>query len=447
MRLQTRLTLTSAVLITAVSLAVGGASTVGAYQHEISSARAQLLADNKQITAAKGQELSTALLLSYQQDMTIGLIDSTKTLTVIKEGDVRLSKKPSTGLLRAAAKQADLRVSKDGKPYLLEAVSLANDEWVVLQLGVADAQARLMNALGSLVLYTAVADILAVLLVWVLIRRDLWQIRRLIGAAKRIASGGAAEFPSGSGTTEVEQLAESLKSMVLQLQSNEVEMQRFLGDASHELRTPLTVIRGYLEMLSNPERANAEFTSRAVSKMSGEVARMQRLIEDLLLLAELGSAGRPLDLGRVDLGQLLRSEVDSLQDLQPGRSVSLSMPEGPQAEVTADAGLLSQLFANLFSNIRRHTSSATTVEVLVSRAGDGWQVTVDDGGPGLSQAAYERGVGHFERFDLSRSRENGGSGLGMSIMAGIVARHRGEVHLEPSPLGGLRTRIWLPEHP
>ena len=447
MRLQTRLTLTSAVLITAVSLAVGGASTIGAYQHEISSARAQLLADNKQITAAKGQELSTALLLSYQQDMTIGLIDSTKTLTVIKEGDVRLSKKPSTGLLRAAAKQADLRVSKDGKPYLLEAVSLANDEWVVLQLGVASAQARLMNALGSLVLYTAVADILAVLLVWVLIRRDLWQIRRLIGAAKRIASGGAAEFPSGSGTTEVEQLAESLKSMVLQLQSNEVEMQRFLGDASHELRTPLTVIRGYLEMLSNPERANAEFTSRAVSKMSGEVARMQRLIEDLLLLAELGSAGRPLDLRRVDLGQLLRSEVDSLQDLQPGRSVSLSMPEGPQAEVTADAGLLSQLFANLFSNIRRHTSSATTVEVLVSRTGDGWQVTVDDGGPGLSQAAYERGVGHFERFDLSRSRENGGSGLGMSIMAGIVARHRGEVHLEPSPLGGLRTRIWLPEHP
>jgi two-component system OmpR family sensor kinase len=447
LRLQTRLTLTSAVLITAVSLAVGGASTIGAYQHEISSARAQLLADNKQITAAKGQELSTALLLSYQQDMTIGLIDSTKTLTVIKEGDVRLSKKPSTGLLRAAAKQADLRVSKDGKPYLLEAVSLANDEWVVLQLGVADAQARLMTALGSLVLYTAVADILAVLLVWVLIRRDLWQIRRLIGAAKRIASGGAAEFPSGSGTTEVEQLAESLKSMVLQLQSNEVEMQRFLGDASHELRTPLTVIRGYLEMLSNPERANAEFTSRAVSKMSGEVARMQRLIEDLLLLAELGSAGRPLDLGRVDLGQLLRSEVDSLQDLQPGRSVSLSMPEGPQAEVTADAGLLSQLFANLFSNIRRHTSSATTVEVLVSRAGDGWQVTVDDGGPGLSQAAYERGVGHFERFDLSRSRENGGSGLGMSIMAGIVSRHQGELRLEPSPLGGLRTRIWLPEHP
>ena len=445
MRLQTRLTLTSAALITAVSLAVGGASTLGAYQHEISTARAQLLADNKQVTAAKGQELSTALLLSYQQDMTIGLIDSTKTLTVIKEGEIRLSKKPSTGLLKASAKQASLRVSADGEPYLLAGISLANDEWVVLQLSIADARARLMTSLTALIFYTAIADVLAVLFVWLLIRRDLWQIRRLIGAAKRIASGGSAEFPTGSGTTEVEQLADSLKTMVFQLQSNEVEMQRFLGDASHELRTPLTVIRGYLEMLSNPERANAEFTGRAVSKMSGEVARMQRLIEDLLLLAELGSAGRPLELVKVDLGQILRSEVDSLQDLQPGRSVSLTMAEGPEAAISGDAGLLSQLFANLFSNIRRHTSSVTSVEVSVSRASGGWLVTVDDGGPGLSQAAYERGVGHFERFDLSRSRENGGSGLGMSIMSGIVAKHGGELRLEPSPLGGLRTRIWLPE--
>ena len=153
MRLQTRLTLTSAALITAVSLAVGGASTLGAYQHEITAARSQLLADNQQITAAKGQELSTALLLSYQQDMTIGLIDSTKTLTVIKEGDIRLSKKPSVGMLKASAKQASLRVSADGQPYLLAGVALANNEWVVLQVSVADARARLMSSLTALILY------------------------------------------------------------------------------------------------------------------------------------------------------------------------------------------------------------------------------------------------------------------------------------------------------
>jgi len=440
-RLQTRLTITAAVLITAVSLATGGAVTFSAYNHEISTASNQLINDSRQIKAAKGQELSTALLLSYQQDMTIGLLDSTKHLTEIKSGTIPLVGKSVEKELKAAADNPLLRKSRSGAPYLLEAVSLAGGEWVLLQQTVSDAQSRLSNSLATLVFYTAVADLIAVLLVWLMIRRDLWQIRRLIGAAKRIANGGAAVFPEGKGTTEVLQLSAALKSMVSQLQANEVEMQRFLGDASHELRTPLTVIRGYLEMLGK-SADKPEFTARAVSKMSAEVSRMQQLIEDLLLLAELGAAGRPLEISRVELVDVITTETGSLHDLQPGRELTLNLPE--HAQLGADLALLSQLFGNLFSNIRRHTSSVTPVEVTVSAMDGGWQILVDDGGPGLSEDAYAKGVGHFERFDPSRSRDNGGSGLGMSIMAGIVTRHHGTLKLERSPLGGLRTRIWLP---
>jgi len=451
-RLQTRLTISSAVLITGVSLAIGSAVSFSAYNHEISTASNQLVNDSRQIKAAKGQELSTALLLSYQQDMTIGLLDSTKHLTEIKSGSIPLVGKSVQKILNAAADNPVLRQTPTGAPYLLEAVSLAGGEWVLLQQTVADAQSRLSNSLASLVLFTASADLVAVLLVWLMIRRDLWQIRRLIGAAKRIANGGEATFPDGKGTTEVLQLSTALKSMVLQLQANEVEMQRFLGDASHELRTPLTVIRGYLEMLGKTagggggggaaSAPSAEFTARAVGKMSAEVSRMQQLIEDLLLLAELGAAGRPLELSRVDLIAVITTETESLHDLQPGRELTLNLPES--AQLDADLALLSQLFGNLFSNIRRHTSSATPVEVSVTGADDGWQILVDDGGPGLTDDAYAKGVGHFERFDPSRSRDNGGSGLGMSIMAGIVNRHHGSLKLERSPLGGLRTRIWLP---
>jgi len=451
-RLQTRLTISSAVLITGVSLAIGSAVSFSAYNHEISTASNQLVNDSRQIKAAKGQELSTALLLSYQQDMTIGLLDSTKHLTEIKSGSIPLVGKSVQKILNAAADNPVLRQTPTGAPYLLEAVSLAGGEWVLLQQTVADAQSRLSSSLASLVLFTASADLVAVLLVWLMIRRDLWQIRRLIGAAKRIANGGEATFPDGKGTTEVLQLSTALKSMVLQLQANEVEMQRFLGDASHELRTPLTVIRGYLEMLGKTagggggggaaSAPSAEFTARAVGKMSAEVSRMQQLIEDLLLLAELGAAGRPLELSRVDLIAVITTETESLHDLQPGRELTLNLPES--AQLDADLALLSQLFGNLFSNIRRHTSSATPVEVSVTGADDGWQILVDDGGPGLTDDAYAKGVGHFERFDPSRSRDNGGSGLGMSIMAGIVNRHHGSLKLERSPLGGLRTRIWLP---
>jgi signal transduction histidine kinase len=443
MRLQTRLTLSSAALITAVSLSVGGASTYGAYQHEFDVARAALAADKAQIASADGQELTTALLLSYQQNLTIGLIDSAKVLTVVRDGEIPLRAKPSQVVLGAASGAAITRKTSDGTPYLLQSVRLANKEWLILQESMADAQKRYTAAVASLVLYTSIADILAVLLVALLIRRDLRGLRRIIRTARRIAGGGRDEFEVGKQVTEVGQLGEALKSMVQQLQANQVEMQRFLGDASHELRTPLTVIRGYLEMLGNPARSgDAAFTGRAVSVMSGEVARMQRLIEDLLLLTELGAAGRSLELAPVDLSALVRGQLELMHDLQPARPLTANVADGVLA--LGEGQLLDQLLANLFGNLRRHTGTNVLVEVGLRVEGSNALLTLDDAGPGLSAEAYARGVGFFERFDPSRSRENGGSGLGMSIMAGIVAKHGGQMTLEPSALGGLHTTIRLP---
>ncbi|MEN9715423.1 MAG: hypothetical protein RJA35_890 [Actinomycetota bacterium] len=454
MRLQTRLTLTAATLITAVSLTVGGAATIGAYQHEFDVARAALQTERAQISHATGQELSTALMLTYQQKLTVGLVDGSGALTVVRDGEVSLTSKPSQTVLDRASDVPVSRQSKDGVPYLLQSVKLANNEWIVLQQSMGDAQRRLTSGLRSLILYTAIADLVAVLVVGLLIRRDLRGLRGMIRTARRLAAGGRDEFAVGSGVTEVSELGRALESMVQQLQANEVAMQRFLGDASHELRTPLTVIRGYLEMLARPGRtADAEFAARSISKMSSEVQRMQRLIEDLLLLAELGAAGRPLELGEVNLSVSLESQLELLRDLQPGRSVSSDI--APDAIIEADAGLMDQLLNNLFGNLRRHTGAAVGVEVkLTLDGGDGGPgahteagtcvLTIDDAGSGLSPEAYERGVGYFERFDPSRSRANGGSGLGMSIMAGIVNKHGGEMTVEASHLGGLRSVIRLP---
>jgi K+-sensing histidine kinase KdpD len=100
--------------------------------------------------------------------------------------------------------------------------------------------------------------------------------------------------------------------------------------------------------------------------------------------------------------------------------------------------------ANLFGNIRRHTSSTDSVEVHLLNHGSEVVLSVDDSGPGLAPEAYERGINGFERFDPSRSRDNGGSGLGMSLMAGIAGKHNGTIRLMPSKLGGLRTEVRLP---
>jgi signal transduction histidine kinase len=109
--------------------------------------------------------------------------------------------------------------------------------------------------------------------------------------------------------------------------------------------------------------------------------------------------------------------------------------------------LLRQLLANLLGNIARHTSSTDAVRVRLVGAVEGSKamvkLTIEDGGPGLPEVAYESEMDAFKRFDPSRSRENGGSGLGMSIIAGIVRSHLGSLKLSKSELGGLRTEIVL----
>jgi signal transduction histidine kinase len=270
-----------------------------------------------------------------------------------------------------------------------------------------------------------------------------------------IADGDAeVELPAGTGESEVDRLARALRHMVDSLQhSIEVErdtqqsMQTFLGDASHELRTPLTVIKGYVELLQKNPDAGPEQTARAYERMLAESNRMDALIRDLLLLAELGETKTDTkvmsELSLIDFSAVVGTAVDDLRILQPERPVVVSIDAG--IEILGARDLILQVLANLTSNIRRHTLVTDSLRVSL-RAEDGMfaVLSFDDSGRGLPQEFYEAGISHFQRFDNSRSRESGGSGLGMSILAAIVRKHGGEIKLEKSDLGGLRTEIRLP---
>lgn len=447
MRLQTRLTLTAAGLITGVSLILGSASVLGGFQREVNGLKAQLNSDAVEIIGAKKQELSTSLLVAQQQNITVGLLDINKRFTLLHNGDAALTSAPKTQVLRQSGKGAIMRTSRHGH-YVLRSVALPNNEWVVLALSYQKVAEAMRQNTIALVAYTALADILAGVLISLLIRRDLRQIRYLVAQARKIASGRTGEFKTQRGDNEVNQLSSALDSMVTQLTASRDEMKRFLGDASHELRTPLTVIRGYLEMFNSVDlksERGQSFVAGAVPKLQAEVLRMQDLIQDLLLLAELGEPGQARNLGECNLTSMVSDSVSSLKDLQPSRPIDLNLD--PEVSALADAHLIGQLLSNLFGNLRRHTGASVPVEVSLTTDDGSAVLTIDDAGPGLSDDAYSRGVGFFERFDPSRSRENGGSGLGMSIMAGVVAKHGGEMTLSKSRLGGLRSEIRLPLEP
>jgi K+-sensing histidine kinase KdpD len=218
-------------------------------------------------------------------------------------------------------------------------------------------------------------------------------------------------------------------------------MQEFLGDASHELRTPLTVIKGYIEMLSKDQLSAPEDRSRAFNRVGGEISRMETLIQDLLLLAELGESGAR-DIEEIDLSEIVSAHGTDFTTLNPGRKVSVQV--APGLKIIGSRDYISRFIQNALTNIVRHTGAQDAVRITLSKHGKHVELLIEDSGPGLPQSAYRENIRSLNRFDKSRSRENGGSGLGMSIMSAVIEKLDGKFSLRKSELGGLAIVAELP---
>lgn len=218
-------------------------------------------------------------------------------------------------------------------------------------------------------------------------------------------------------------------------------MQRFLGDASHELRTPLTVIKGYNELLSKGQITDLADRVRAFSRVRTEIERMESLIHDLLLLAELGES-KPTTFEKVDLSELVSAHANDFAFLNKERKLNVNISH--TLSVQGSREHLNRLIQNCLSNILRHAPSTAPVAITLKNKGKKVNLIIEDGGPGLPESAYRSEIAAMNRFDPSRSRESGGSGLGMSIIAAIVQEHGGKLDLRKSELGGLAVDVELP---
>lgn len=485
MKLQNKLIILTASILVGTSVAIGGAAIFSVQNAEMDRIDGQLAVAARAVANDKIDPLATALLAADQSELglTVALRDFNGNLVVLAESLAVLTDLPSDAQIASAEKRAvtiDGISTTDGQltsAYRLRAVELTSGDEILLATSLDEVLANRDSNLQRLIWFILGVTAIGSGFVAVLIRRDMRKISRLVEAAGAIADGkssvhiaplaGSENQPwiSGigrlghSGNAEIDELSRALERMVASLQhavwverDTQQAMQNFLGDASHELRTPLTVIKGYVELLSTA-KMTAEQKKRAFERVNAEVLRMQGLINDLLMLAELGES-KPVESGTVDLSSMVSAAVEDLKVLQPKRKVIAAIDEG--LVIAGSNEYLSQLVANLFGNIRRHTPEDARVSVSLSavegEAGSssgssttgGIILTVDDGGPGLPAESYARGISAFQRFDESRSRESGGSGLGMSIMAGIVRQHGGRIDLNQSPLGGLQTVIHLP---
>lgn len=449
MKLQTKLILATASIITAVSVSIGGVSVLAIQNSEINRIDSLLDTAVSTIQTEGEDPLTAALFAAGQSDigLTVALVDINGELVTLAESLANIQSVPAANVLAESQTKA-ISVTEDGE-YRLRTIALPDNEYLVLATSLtAINEARAANL--QLLLWFVLGSILiGASLIALFIRRDMKKVSNLIHLATEIADGAKhIKLPDAAGSNaEIDELTSALGHMVEALQhavwverDTQQAMQNFLGDASHELRTPLTVVKGYVELLST-QNMDEEQRARAFSRVNSEVIRMETLINDLLLLAELGES-KPVGAGSVDLSDLVLAAVQDLKTLQPERSVATSVEVGILLQGTPE--LIQQLVSNLFANLRRHTPADTRVSVSLSRTGNMATLTIDDAGPGLPAESYARGINHFQRFDASRSRESGGSGLGMSIMAAVVRQHSGTIELNPSPLGGLQTVINLP---
>jgi two-component system OmpR family sensor kinase len=345
-----------------------------------------------------------------------------------------------------------------GQEYAVNAVSLREIESTQDQLVLIDVGVTVLVLLA-----------LGLTAAWV-VRIGLRPLTRMERAATEIAGGDLSRrVEDADPHTESGRLGSALNVMLVRIEAaladrsaSEQRLRRFLADASHELRTPLTSIQGFAELYRRGGAPPGPQLDEAMGRVEAEVGRMRVLVNDLLMLARLDEE-RPLERHPVDLLAVAADAVRDAHVRVPTRFVELTGLDPDRLEpvtVGGDEARLRQVVTNLVANALQHTPDDAAVTVRVGRvadcSGDGAVsavgeplsdaavVEVDDAGPGMSADDARHAFERLYRADPSRSRQHGGAGLGLAIVAAIVQSHGGRVELFTSPGTGTRFRVLLP---
>jgi signal transduction histidine kinase len=221
--------------------------------------------------------------------------------------------------------------------------------------------------------------------------------------------------------------------------------QEFVADASHELRTPLTVLRSATDLLNQHREQPIEHDGELFDDVRGEIARMERLAQDLLTLARSDAGGLELMTAPLELAEIANEVVRRTTPLAQGEGVALSMDREAQPSIVdADPDRLQQVLLILVDNAIKHTPRGGKVEVRVRRHGQSAQVEVADTGSGIAPEHLPRIFDRFYRADKARAREYGGTGLGLAIAKMLVDAHGGQLHLTSTLGVGTQVTMSLP---
>lgn len=256
-------------------------------------------------------------------------------------------------------------------------------------------------------------------------------------------------FPSFRDKRKWIRLAVSFNGMLERLENSfeaeresKEQMQRFLSDASHELRTPLTSIHGFIEVLQRGAATNQDQLYKALDSMHGESVRINKLVEDLLLLTKLDQAPKQ-EREVIQADSLLLEMQPQLAMMAQQRSIHLDLTA--EVHVLADPYKLKQVVLNLFHNAVQHTDPEHgAISITLYATHHKAELSVKDNGTGIEPEHLPHIFERFYRTSSSRSRKQGGAGLGLAITRSIVESHGGNITVQSQVGVGTEFMILMP---
>lgn len=307
---------------------------------------------------------------------------------------------------------------------------------------------ELISRTANVAIITSAAVLVGLaLLSGYVVRRGLRPLEDIGSTAAAIGAGDLTRrVTETTERTEVGRLGAALNAMLGQLEDafrererSEERLRRFVADASHELRTPIATVRGYAELFRRGAAQRPADLADVLHRIEAEATRMGDLVDELLLLARLDQ-GRPLGREPVDLGALAEAAVRGARAVEPDRPIEVDL--AGDTVLLGDDERLRQAMDNLLGNVRAHTPRGAAVAVRVSGSPHAVELEITDRGPGLAEPDRLR---VFERFYQAGSgRTRGGAGLGLAIVAAVVAAHGGTVTALPAAGGGCRFVVRIP---
>ncbi len=275
-------------------------------------------------------------------------------------------------------------------------------------------------------------------------QRSLNIINRINKTAQSITSKNLhkrIEVPKGKD--EIRELIVTLNSMIDRLDQSFTMIKQFSQDAAHELRTPLTIIRGEIEELLTYEKI-PNMISSSLESILEEIQYLISISNTLMLLHSIDTGNIDYDFSKIDLSTIISDTYEDASILVSAKNQKLTLRQNDHVKISGNEELLTRLLWNLIDNSVKYTPEGGSISIELKKENKHATITVEDNGYGIPEDDIPRIFERFYRVDKSRSRELGGSGLGLSICKWIVELHDGTIQVESELNNGTSVIVEFP---